>query len=330
MRAELFVANTQDGLVRAGRPAGGAWQVEHLLSGRDIRCLAVDPHHPGTIYAGTQGEGVLRSGDRGKTWSSSGLDGQIVKSLAVSPLEPDTLYAGTKPPFMFVSRDGGHGWDELEAFRAIPSRDSWWSPAEPPGTAYINGLALSPTSPDVMLAGIELGAVLRSADGGRTWSDHRADAVRDCHTLMFHPSDGAWAYEGGGQGMAVSQDGGMTWTRPEAGLDRRYCWAVAADPVNPRRWYVSASPGPDQAHVEGKAEAFIYRWQDDGPWERLAGGLPQPLENMPYTLLCDPEAPGDLYAGLRNGDVWFSGDYGVSWEQLPLNLGSIDHTLLIF
>lgn len=330
MRATTLIANTRDGLARATRADADRWQVKQFMQGHDIRCLEPDPHHPGTIYAGTQGNGVLRSDDLGQSWQPAGLDGQIVKALAVSPHTPDTVYAGAKPPLLFISQDGGQNWTERDGFRAIPSRDSWWSPAEPPGTAYINGLAISPVNPQIILAGIEFGAVVRSTDGGQTWSDHRPDAVRDCHTLMFHPTQGDWAYEGGGQGMAVSQDAGDSWTQPGAGLDRRYCWAVAVDPQNPERWYVSASPGPQQAHADGQAEAFIYRWQDGGPWEALSGGLPQPLLNMPYTLFCDPEAPGDMYAGLRNGDVWFSADYGDTWDQLPLNLGAIDHTMLVF
>jgi hypothetical protein len=49
---------------------------------------------------------------------------------------------------------------------------------------------------------------------------------------------------------------------------------------------------------------------------------------MAYGLLTDPDAPGHLYAGLANGDVWHSADYGDSWEILPFNLGGIHQTLI--
>src|SRR5512138_2557047 len=96
------------------------------------------------------------------------------------------------------------------------------------------------------LVGIEAGAVVRSIDGGITWQDHRQGALRDCHSITFHASDGAWAYEGGGSGagVAISQDGGNTWNQPKAGLDRHYGWACAADPVDPALCYVSVSPSP--------------------------------------------------------------------------------------
>jgi hypothetical protein len=50
---------------------------------------------------------------------------------------------------------------------------------------------------------------------------------------------------------------------------------------------------------------------------------------MPYALLTDPGAPGQVYAGLSNGEVWHSVDYGDTWHQLPFRLGGIHRTLLL-
>ncbi len=336
MDANLFISVTGNGLARANCGANGAWQVEFPITGQDVRCLAADPRHPHILYSGTQGQGVLRSQDAGKTWHPAGLVGRIVKSLAVSAFsggsatEPGMVFAGTKsPPSVFLSRDGGENWMELEAFRRIRSRWFWVSPAEPPFTAYVQGIALSPTDPNVLIAGIEAGAVVRSQDGGKTWSDHCRGAVRDCHTLTFHASNGEWAYEGGGTGPACSRDGGKTWRQPKDGMDRRYCWAVAADPAHPEVWYVSASPSPFKAHGEDNAQAHIFRSVGGAPWEKLIGGLPQPLNSMPYALLTDRTASGHLYAGLSNGEVWFSEDYGDHWKKLPFSLSGIHTALLL-
>ncbi|HSK15063.1 MAG TPA: hypothetical protein VK915_02750 [Gaiellaceae bacterium] len=329
MSAQLFLAATGSGLARAAR-SGDAWVVEDLLAGRDVRCLAADPLGAGTVYAGTQGEGVLRSDDGGRSWRQAGLEGHVIKSVAASPLVPGTAYAGTKPALVFRSRDGGETWRELEGFRRIRSRRLWFSPAEKPGTAYVQALALSPADPDVLLAGIEFGAVVRSADGGETWSGHRRGARRDCHSLAFHAVDGGWAYEGAGNGGgAFSRDGGRSWRHPKEGLDRRYGWAAAADPARPEVRYLSAAPGPGKAHGSKPAEACIFRAIGDGPWERLAGGLPQPLDYMPYALLTERESPGEVYAGLANGEVWHSADLGETWTKLPLDLTALRALLLL-
>jgi hypothetical protein len=176
----------------------------------------------------------------------------------------------------------------------------------------------------VMVVGVEFGAVLRSVDGGETWQNHRKGALRDCHTITFHASSGDWVYEGGGTGAgaAFSRDGGNTWTQVRQGLDRHYGWAAAADPARPDIWYVSLSPGPMKAHSSDNAQAYIFRSMG-GAWEKLTGGLPQPLDYMPYALLTDRDAPGHLYAGLSNGDVWHTTNYGDHWQQLPVNMGTV-------
>ena len=113
----------------------------------------------------------------------------------------------------------------------------------------------------------------------------------------------------------------------KTGLDRHYGWACAADPAQPEVCYVSVSPGARRAHSENGAQAAIFRWTGEG-WRRLAGGLPQPLEFMPYALLTDPEAPGHVYAGLSDGEVWHSADYGEGWRRLPFALGAIHRDLV--
>jgi photosystem II stability/assembly factor-like uncharacterized protein len=199
----------------------------------------------------------------------------------------------------------------------------------------------------VIVAGIEAAGLLRSADGGQTWSGHPKGAVRDCHALAFHPTDGNWVYQGGGGSAAFSNDGGKTWSQPDpfnilaalsefvfnrdksdtartdGKLDRRYGWAVAADPAQPEIWYFSASTGPSKAHGEGDASAYIYRCSDGQNWERLSGGMPQPLDHFPYGLLTDVDAPGHIYAVLQNGDIWHSDNHGDDWLQLPFNIGSV-------
>ena len=301
-----------------------------LLTDQDVRCLAADPLNPHVIYAGTQGQGVLRSSDGGKTWRPAGLAGQTVKALAASRTQLGTVYAGTKPALLFVSRDGGASWAELASFRRIPGRRFWFSPAEKPFTAYVQAIALSPTDPNTMVVGIEFGAVVRSSDGGQTWSGHRRGALRDCHSLTFHVTNGDWIYEGGGTGagVSVSRGAGVSWTQPREGLDRHYGWAVAADPAHPEVWYASLAPGL-KAHSENNAQAVIVRSIGGAPWQPLSGGLPQPLNHMPYALLTDPTAPGYVYAGLNNGEVWHSTNHGDTWHQLPFCLKGIHRSLLM-
>jgi len=329
MNANTFIAATGNGLARAEQNANNEWSVEFLPVEQDVRCLAVDPLHLNTIYAGTQGDGVLRSTNRGKSWQPAGMQGQVVKSLAVSPHQPGTIYAGTKPAYLFVSRDGGQTWAELKGFHRIPFRWWWFSPAEKPGTAYVQAIALSPTDPNVMLAGIEFGAVVRSTDGGQSWSRHRKGSLRDCHMLKFHTTNGNWVYEAGGTGggASLSRDGGRSWRKAKDGLAKHYGVACAADPERPEVWYVSVAPGPWKAYGD-KAEAYLYRATGGAGWQPI-GWEPHPMQQMPVALITNPAAPGHLYAGTTNGNVWFSVNYGDTWQRLPFNLKEIWRSLVV-
>lgn len=331
MTDHTFIATTGHELIRAAPTAAGKWVVENVLTDLDVRCLTADPCDSEVVYAGTQGNGILRSEDRGKTWRPSGMEGQIVKSITICRADSQVIYAGTKPPALFVSRDGGQTWTEQESFRRL-RRWFWFTPAEP-GDPYVMGLAVSPTDPNVVIAGVEVGGTFRSVDGGQTWQGHLRNTSRDCHSLRFHQTDGNWVYQaGGGWPAAVSADGGLTWKQPLRGLGwSLYGMAVTADPADPNIWYASAAPHAvfpqlnkmPRGHFGGEANAFLFRKCGNRHWERLGGGLPLPLDYMAYALMTDPESPGHLYAGLSNGDVWHTADYGDQWRQLPLNLGSI-------
>jgi photosystem II stability/assembly factor-like uncharacterized protein len=329
MNATIILVTTGNGIARAEVNDNGEWSVAAPLPNKDVRCMARDPLDARTIYAGTQGEGVLCSNDFGATWQPAGLPGSVVKSLAVSPHEPSTIFAGVKPAGMHVSHDGGKTWTELAGFQRIPNRWWWFSPAESPYQAYVQNITISPSDPKVILAGIEFGAVVRSQDGGQTWSRHRKGALRDNHWLAFHGSNGNWAYQAGGTGggASFSQDGGKTWRKAKHGLAKNYGVACAADPQKPEVWYVSVAPGPGKAYGP-QAEAYLYRSAGGAGWQPIGWG-DHPLSSMPIALVTHPAISGQLYAGLTNGQIWFSNDYGDHWQQIPVKFSRIFRSMLI-
>jgi photosystem II stability/assembly factor-like uncharacterized protein len=329
MKSVNIIATNGRGIARARQNGSGEWILDYPLQSSGVNCLAGDPADAKVIYAGTQGEGLLRSVDSGATWQPVGLAGETVKAIAISPHDSKVIYAGTKPAYMFVTHDGGKTWKELDGFRRIPGRWWWFSPAESPYQAYVQSITLSPEDPDVLLAGIEFGAVVRSQNGGQTWSGHRKGALRDNHSLTFHQTDGDWAYQAGGTGggASFSQDGGINWRKAKQGLAKNYGVACAADPQKPEVWYVSVAPGPGKAYGE-QAEAYLYRTSGDGTWQPIGWGA-HPMSSMPIVLHTHPSRSGLLYAGLTNGEVWQSNDYGDTWEKLPFKFSSIWRSLVV-
>jgi BNR/Asp-box repeat len=309
---ELFAATGDS--VACIRQQGDTWNAKLTLENSGAQCLALDPHHPGILYAGSYGKGVWKSSDSGQTWQDMKLPQKDVFSVAVSPAD-GSVYAGCEPSMLFRSTDGGQSWHELSALRSIPSAPTWSFPPRP-WTSHVRWIAPNPHDAALLIVGIELGGLMYSNDGGQTWADHRPNAQRDVHALAWHPAVPGRAYEAGGGGTAWSHDGGQTWQRIDAGRDRHYTWGLAVDPNDPDCWFISACPGPRYAHnPRGNAQAYIYRWRGNGPWQALDGGLPQPLKNFPYALV---SVPGQLYAGLNDGRSYVSHDLGDSWQSLTL------------
>jgi photosystem II stability/assembly factor-like uncharacterized protein len=310
---DLVVA-TGDKLIRI-RPQDNQWSAAGLPSGRGMQCLAVDTHNLDVLYAGSHGEGVWKSTSRGDDWTRLDFAEPNVFSLAVSPAD-GALYAGTEPSKLFVSRDEGRSWRELEALQQIPSRPSWSFPPRP-WTSHVRSITPSPYNAQLLLAGIELGGLMRSEDSGETWSDHRPGAQKDVHALAWHPTAPGRAYEAGGGGAAWSHDHGLSWQPADSGRDRHYTWALAVDPDDPDDWYISANISARLAHYGGQsAEAYIYRWRGTEPWEPLGGGLPNPLDSFPYALAMSATS---MFAGLRNGGIYQSDDRGDSWHQIEVS-----------
>jgi photosystem II stability/assembly factor-like uncharacterized protein len=300
---ELF-ATTGDAFVRVG--------AHTRLQGSGAQCLALG--RDDTIYVGCRGHGLKRSADGGDTFEDVPLPEPDVFSVAVSAADA-AVYAGTEPSRLFLSRDGGESWEELVALQDIPSRPDWSFPPRP-WTSHVRWIAPNPHDPDVVLVGIELGGLMRTEDGGASFSDHRPEAARDVHCLAWHPSVPGRAYEAGGDGAAWSRDGGRNWDKADAGRDRRYAWALAVDPADPDRWFVSAAPGPFQAHGSRPSDSAIYRWEGSGPWQAIEG----PLDSHVYALAT---GEGQLFAGLGDGTLLTSAERGESWSDLGERIGRI-------
>jgi photosystem II stability/assembly factor-like uncharacterized protein len=301
----------------------GAWQAALGLEGLPTQCVAADPQHPATVYAGTFGKGLWRSKDAGETWQPAGpgITYSEVMAVAVGALERvdghGVVWAGTEPSALFRSEDGGATWTERDALRRLPSAPTWSFPPRP-WTSHVRWIQADPNVAQRLFAGIELGGVMRSLDAGLTWEDRKAGGQHDCHTLAMHRLAPDRVYEAAGGGYAESGDGGASWRRLDEGLTRHYTWGLAVDPGDPDTVLVSAAHGPRQAHDPGQAEAAIYRRTAGTAWQESGDGLPAPRGTNAYVLATNEAEPGVFYAATRRGDLYRSPDAGRSWEPLPV------------
>jgi photosystem II stability/assembly factor-like uncharacterized protein len=319
----------------------GRWRADVRLEGLQPVCLAADPLRPGRIYCGTWGRGLWRSEDAGHSWRpvgdpvtdwtlssfGDGIPHPHVTAVAVSTAEGagglGVVFAGTEPSALFRSEDGGETWRELEGLTELPSASGWSFPPRP-HTSHVRWISPDPNARGSVYVSIEAGAVVRSADGGKTWEDRRPEGPLDAHTLATHPLAPGRLYAAAGDGQikkgtgyAESTDGGNTWTKPNEGLSHHYLWGLAVDPANPDTVIVSAAGGAGKAHNPSAAESAVYRRTAGGPWQRAEAGLPEGRGTLVPILGTNPAEPGVFYC-LSNKGVHRSADAGVSWEPVDL------------
>jgi photosystem II stability/assembly factor-like uncharacterized protein len=308
----------EDGLlvVRGG-------DAEPRMEGTAPRSLAADPAHPERVWCGTAGGGgVWRSDDAGASWRPAGdeVASLDVSALAVAPGE-EVVYAGIDPSALWRSEDAGRRWRELTAMNALPSAPTWSFPPQPE-TSHVRWITLDPAAADRLAVCIEAGALVRSRDGGETWTDRVPDGPADTHTLAAHPDAPGRLYSAAGDGFMMagrgygeSRDGGDTWERPDEGIQRHYLYGLAVDPGDPDTVVVSAAESPMKAHMVSAADSTLYRRGGGGPWREVREGLPEPNGTVRALLATNPDERGTFYA-VTNRGLFRSTDAGVSWEPV--------------
>src|SRR5437763_3475610 len=146
---------------------GSVWAGDNVWTslgpdGGSISSLVIDPQNTSTVYAGTQGNGVLKSLDGGTSWNqaSMGFPGTWVMALAIDPQNSRTLYASVFGHGVFKSTDGGASWNAARA--GLPTYDAI------DGYGFVPILVIDPQHPDTVYAAIgddaSTGGVYKTTD----------------------------------------------------------------------------------------------------------------------------------------------------------------------
>jgi len=232
------LAGSDDGVYRFPTVDGSADRTaEQVLdSGRVMRLRQFDAADG--IFAATT-TGLFHSVD-GESWTDLGVPEAQVYSVGALP--DGRRYAGTRPARVYVGElDGGAAasegdgapsvdWTECEGFQDLPSREEWRLPRHE-NLAQVRDLHRDPADSDRLVAGVEVGGVHVSDDGGETWTERRDPGDEsglddDIHELCVV---GAGEYVAAtGFGLFRTTDAGQSWTRLDEGYDQRYFRSVAA------------------------------------------------------------------------------------------------------
>jgi len=210
--------------------------------------------------------------------------------------------------------------------------------------ADVRALAMDHARPDTIFLGTSQGEVYVSHDGAVSWKNPRGGIPFPGYVVdnLLIDRDGrlwaaCWGLWGGGV-IAVSDDGGVSWTRRDQNLEEFSVRAIAADPGNADTLVVGGLTGvyrtrdggkkwkkiSDQLNVESLAVdprdpdvIYVGTWRqafrtEDGgnSWTLINNGMV--LDTDVFSITIDPNDPDNLWASTC-GWVYNSRDRGNSW-----------------
>jgi len=289
-----------------------------------IGSLAVSVSDPNILYVGTgeaclrgnisQGDGVYKTLDGGKTWKNLGLrDSRAIGKVIINPTNPDIAFvAALGHPYgpnaergVFRTLDGGKTWDKVlykdENTGAIDI-------AFDPHNANILFAALWQVRrvPWNLASGGPGSGIYRSHDGGTTWKRLEEKGLpkgpyERIGLSVAANSDRVYALiEAAEGGLYRSDDGGDTWqlVNPSHSLIQRpwYYMHIIADPVDAQTVYVM--------------DVDAYRSTDGG---RSFNKFKLPHGDN-HGLWIDPKNPKRMIAS-NDGGVTVTLDEGKTWSR---------------
>ena len=258
-----------------------------------------------TWYAATL-DGVYRSSDGGATWviASTGIaagigGGPQTYELAVDPAHAGTVYAGANSG-TYKSEDRGDTWRQIDS---VPFSSSCIGDC---ARLVVDGNG-------VIFLGTR--GLRRSADGGRTWTDHSGPfevgppgVNRPIDIIAFDPNIAGSMYALQARVLFRSVNGGDTWTKQPAIHPDGYRFAINS------LYGIAGAPGRP-GRIFASDSLFMIRSDDNGQsWTQLNAQL------RGAAFRTDPARPDAVFAvdSDRGKPALLSHDGGDTWTPIDI------------
>jgi photosystem II stability/assembly factor-like uncharacterized protein len=306
------------------------------LPNPQVTAIFVDPSRPSTLYATyTNGfSGVFKSTDGGTNWSAIIAGTALTMwdlKLAIDPVTSSTIYVSyvdlDRPldhaqSHILKSVDAGATWQEIDTGIPLGSVASLLVDPAATSTIYTGYHSITDSS----------WGIAKSVDGGKSWKRSDTDLPVNYNFVSLALETAASStlyssyldYQTGVGGIFKSTDGGASWQAANAGPGIIEITALAADPVNPDRVYISDG-------YDG-----IFQTVDHGEsWKGLAAlristaspnGVSTTVDSAPaltLSLAVDSLHPAVLYAWTYSGTfcryadnlLFRSTNGGIDWSD---------------
>ncbi len=314
-----FAASLSEGVFRS-TDGGKSWKPSSKgLHVRKVWEIAADPHHRGTVYAGTQYGHLFKSTNSGDTWEEVtslhnapnrqnwGIDwgfrttGLALHTIKFDMKDPRKIYLVASGNGTYRSDDGGETWKSLK--NGINN------------TCPLNEKGVSSAKPD--------------ATAEEKIKEH-LEGVHSCtHKIAISPKDSR-VYQQNHCGVYFSDNHGDQWKDVSIDMDNRFGFSV--DVIEDSSPHVFVIPVPEPVYdckdhnVCIQGQLSVYSTTDWGKsWTRHTNGLPDKVHTnvLRDSFAHDNTENHGLYFGTTTGDVYFSGNLGKTWKNIGTGLGRI-------
>lgn len=319
-RVKRIYVGMHDGVCAVTSVDGGkSWEqgpVTHLAHA--AARLNASLAQPGRAYLAAYEAGVYRTDDGGGTWQRLGsYPTDYAHSVLAHPTAADTVYVGSEPAAIYRSTDAGAGWEELKGFRAVPESTEWGFHS-PTRDSHVRDLRVAPEDSTRLYAGIEVGGMVGTDDGGHNWRQ-LPGLDDDIHCVSVSAARAGSVYVATAQAPYRSDNGGVDWEIINHGLARRYALHIASAPDDANLALVTVSENSRRGNPQ------FYRSEDGGrSWTVVEGlGSGENPADMVVAFEWDAQEADAVYAGTDGGGLFRSIDRGITWEPLPVQLGAV-------
>src|SRR3954468_20153015 len=285
--------------------SGATWNDLHPPLGNvSASNLRIDPQNPSTLYLGARcdtypipsGGGVLKSANRGETWSMLSSSVTCVYSLALDPATPQRLFAATSKGTDHRTDDAGRSWrsvsGELPVFDVVAD------------SSHHYGLGRGPASTGYL-------HFLVSSDSGASWSRVPAEGLpQGAQQIVIDRTTHRLFILSQSFGLSVSDDLGLHW---------RHIDAVPAVPATP----LTMAAADDSIYIATARGLYRVPMSDPDSPAIIHLGDAAPLPVVVYRIALDPNDASTLYATALEGSgilnayrVFRSTDSGATWQRI--------------
>ena len=284
---------TADGHVFTSSDQGAHWALLSRISNSQddvITHIIVDPRNSNRLYASTwalysNGGGVYRSDDAGRSWNVIGLAHETVRALAQSPTDPTLLLAGSLTG-VYRSHDEGASWEKI-------------TPDNHSDLKNFDSVAFDVKDNNIIYAGT-FHLPWKTTDGGKNWFPVVKGMIDDSDvmSIIVDPANPDNVHATACSGIYHSTNGAQQWVKYQ-GIPNtfRRTQIIRMDPTNPNVLYAGTTSG-------------LWKTVNDKDFKRVTPG-----NWIINALLIDPKNPQRIMIGTEREGVQVSNDGGETFTS---------------